>query len=67
MGSSEIWDEYHKCCIWNAIFNAARVVFITAGILLIIIQLADIRIHIFTNTDNWSNVYISHEFDKMFI
>ena len=40
MGSSEIWDKYHKCCIGNGenftrrspvklpIFNATRVVFI---------------------------------------
>ena len=32
-----------------------------------IIQLADIRIHTFTNTNNWSDGYISHEFDKMVI
>ena len=37
MGSSEIWDKYHKCCIGNGdkfhkvkftIFNTTRVVFI---------------------------------------
>ena len=40
MGSSEIWDKYHECCIGNgdkfheakpselSIFNATRVVFI---------------------------------------
>ena len=28
MGSSEIWDKYHECCIEISIFNATRVVFI---------------------------------------
>ena len=23
MGSSEIWDKYHKCCIENEIFHSA--------------------------------------------
>ena len=28
MGSSEIWDKYHSCCIENGNFNAILVVFI---------------------------------------
>ena len=28
MGSSEIWDKYHSCCIQNGNFNATLVVFI---------------------------------------
>ena len=28
MGSSEIWDKYHECCIEIFIFNATRVLFI---------------------------------------
>ena len=28
MGSSEIWDKYHSCCIENGNFNATLVVFI---------------------------------------